>query len=309
MNPQSRTATATADNPIASTRKPWYFFGILSALLTSAFFLPLWDLAQYGLNNDLYSHCWLMPVVVIYLVWMDRDRISYANPDPLRGYSIIPLFLAVASFCIFWINREHWTGERYENYLSSVTFSFVMTVYAAAFLTLGKSTIRSIAFPLFLALFMVPFPVFVKEGIETFFQHTSADAAFWMIKLAGINIFREGLVFHLSSIVMEVAPQCSGIRSSLVLFITSLVASHLFLKTGWKRLAIVLFVVPLAILRNGFRISTLAYLCENISPDMIDSWVHHRGGPLFFALSLIPFFILLYVLWRTEPRNPAREST
>jgi exosortase C (VPDSG-CTERM-specific) len=149
---------------------------------------------------------------------------------------------------------------------------------------------------------MIPFPVIVKEGIETFFQHTSAEAAFWMIKLAGISIYREGLAFHLSSIVMEVAPQCSGIRSSLVLFITSLVASHLFLKAGWKRFAIVLFVIPLAILRNGFRISTLAYLCEKISPDMIDSWVHHRGGPLFFALSLIPFFILLYLLWRTEPK-------
>jgi len=155
---------------------------------------------------------------------------------------------------------------------------------------------------------MVPFPVIVKGAIETFFQHTSAEAAFWMIKLTGINIFREGLVFHLSSIVMEVAPQCSGIRSSLVLFITSLVASYLFLKTGWKRLAIVLFVIPLAILRNGFRISTLAYLCENISPDMIDSWVHKRGGPLFFALSLIPFFILLFILWKTESKASVQNT-
>jgi len=302
MDPQPTISAATANKSMASSRKPWSLFGMLTIALTAAFFLPLWDLAQYGLNNDLYSHCWLMPVVVMYLIWMDRDRISYQDTTPLRVFSIVPLALAVASLSAFWINREQWTGEPYEDYLSSVTFSYVMMVYASAFFTLGKSTLRSITFPLFLALFMIPFPVIVKEGIETFFQHTSAEAAFWMIKLAGISIYREGLVFHLSSIVMEVAPQCSGIRSSLVLFITSLVASHLFLKAGWKRFAIVLFVIPLAILRNGFRISTLAYLCEKISPDMIDSWVHHRGGPLFFALSLIPFFILLYLLWRTEPK-------
>ncbi len=307
MIPQPETATATTDNPTASPRKQWSLFGIITASLTAAYFLPLRDLAQYGLNNDLYSHCWLIPVVVFYLIWLDRDRISYADKAPLRSYSLIPLGLAIASVSAFWVNRDHWIGDRYENYLSSVTYSYVMTVYAAVLFSLGRSTIRSIAFPLFLALFMVPFPILVKEAIETFFQHTSAEAAFWMIKFSGINIFREGLVFHLSSIVMEVAPQCSGIRSSLVLFITSLVASYLFLKTGWKRLAIVLFVIPLAILRNGFRISTLAYLCENISPDMIDSWVHKRGGPLFFALSLIPFFIFLFILWKTEPKATAKK--
>jgi len=303
MNPPLNTADAEARSPIALSQKSWNHFAFLSAALTVVYFLPLRDLVQYGLSNELYSHCWLMPIVAIYLIWMDRDRIDYQNPNPLRAASLIPFALATISFLVFWTNREQWTGDLFENQLSSITLSYVMAIYGAAFLTLGPSVLCSIAFPLFLTLFMIPFPVFVKEAIETFFQYTSADAAFWMIKLVGLNIYREGLVFHLPSIVMEVAPQCSGIRSSLVLLVTSLVASHLFLKTTWKKAALVLFVIPLAIARNGFRITTLAFLCEHISPDMIHSWVHRRGGPLFFLLSLIPFFIVLFLLWRSEPKD------
>jgi hypothetical protein len=31
---------------------------------------------------------------------------------------------------------------------------------------------------------------------------------------------------------------------------------------------------------------------------MIDSPIHHKGGPLFFALSLIPLYLLLWWLRR-----------
>jgi exosortase/archaeosortase family protein len=56
-------------------------------------------------------------------------------------------------------------------------------------------------------------------------------------------------------------------------------------------------------LRNGFRIFTIGELCVHIGPEMIDSPIHHKGGPLFFALSLIPFFILLTWLHRSERRG------
>jgi len=123
-----------------------------------------------------------------------------------------------------------------------------------------------------------------------------------MFRIAGTTVYREGLVFHLPSITMEVAPQCSGIRSSLVLFIVSLVGGQMFLNSNWRRLVLVLVVLPLALLRNGFRVFTLGELCEKIGPHMIDSWVHHRGGPIFFALSLIPFMGLVWWLMRGEAK-------
>jgi exosortase/archaeosortase family protein len=74
----------------------------------------------------------------------------------------------------------------------------------------------------------------------------------------------------------------------------------MFLRSPWRRAVLVLFVIPLGILRNGFRILVIGLLCVNIGPQMIDCPIHHRGGPIFFALSLIPLFLLLWWLRRSE---------
>ena len=86
----------------------------------------------------------------------------------------------------------------------------------------------------------------------------------------------------------------------MVLLITAVLAGHLFLRSGWKRVLLIAVIIPLAIVRNGFRIFVVSELCVRISHNMINSPIHRRGGPLFFALSLIPFFALLLYLRKTE---------
>ena len=90
---------------------------------------------------------------------------------------------------------------------------------------------------------------------------------------------RDGVVFELPGIVLQVAQECSGIRSSWVLFITGLVASHLFLRTRWRRIVLVAFVIPLGILRNGFRILVIGLLSVHVGPHMVDSIIHRQGAP------------------------------
>ena len=71
--------------------------------------------------------------------------------------------------------------------------------------------------------------------------------------------------------------------------------------TGSFLAALVAFVIPLAVLRNGFRIFTIGWLCIEFGPHMIDSFLHRRGGPVFFAASLVPLFALLWWLRRGDP--------
>ena len=96
------------------------------------------------------------------------------------------------------------------------------------------------------------------------------------------------------------APECSGIRSTLVLVISSLVAGQLFLRSPWKRLLFAVIVIPLGIFRNALRIVILGELCIHVDPGFIDSPLHRRGGPVFFLISLIPFLLLLYYLRKTD---------
>jgi len=154
---------------------------------------------------------------------------------------------------------------------------------------------------------MVPMPDAMADALETASKYASAEVANVLFHLSGTPILRAGLVFQLPNITIEVAQECSGIRSSWVLLMTSILAANLFLKTPWKRIVLVAFIIPLAILRNGFRILVIGLLCVNIGPQMIHSVIHRRGGPVFFALSLIPLFVLLWWLRKGETRARPEE--
>ena len=158
------------------------------------------------------------------------------------------------------------------------------------------------AFPLAFLIFLIPLPDAAVSWLENASALASAEAAAMYFAIAGTPLVRQGTIFELPGIVLEVAQECSGIRSSWVLFITSILASHLFLESPWRRLALVAFVIPLGILRNGFRVFVIGVLCVHVGPHMIDSIIHRRGGPLFFALSLVPLFLLLWWLRRREQR-------
>lgn len=197
------------------------------------------------------------------------------------------------------------SGSKFNNvdYLALTTFSFLLFFTGICFLFLGRDTLRKVAFPLGFLLFLVPVPTFLMDRIVTFLQHGSADATQVMFQLARMPFLRSGMEFRLPGISLEVAPECSGIHSTLVLFITSLVAGHLFLRSTWKRTALTLLVIPLALVRNGFRVFTIGELCVHVGPHMVDSPIHRRGGPIFFILSLVPFFLFLYLLARTEVKT------
>ena len=50
------------------------------------------------------------------------------------------------------------------------------------------------------------------------------------------------------------------------------------------------FVIPLGILRNGFRIFVIGMLCVHIGPYMINSKIHRQGGPSFSRCRWFPCY-------------------
>lgn len=253
---------------------------------------------SYSLQNTLYSHVILIPCVSAYFIFLRKD--SLLSDSGGGGWlAIFPLLAAGASLYYRLAGQPSST----ENAMAGTAFAYVAFIWAGGALTLGRQNLKRLTFPLLFLLFMVPFPTQVEAGIETFLQYGSAECAYWMFRIVDTTLFREGLVFNLPGISLQVAPECSGIRSSLVLFITSIVGGQLFLKSNVSRVALALFVIPLALLRNGFRVFVLGELCVHVGPHMIDSAIHHQGGPIFFLLSLIPFFGLVWLFMRRERRK------
>ena len=271
----------------------------LAGVLALLFHRPLSELLRYSLSSDLYSYIPLIPLVSAGLIWLNRaDLCRMANGSP--GVALVPILLGA------WLLIHCWTlvpqrAQLNENdRLSFLTAAFLFLLIGGAFMVFGAGLMRAVAFPASFLMFTVPLPTFFTDWLEGFLQHASADAASALFTSCGATVFHEGLFFRLPGIAIEVAKECSGIHSSLVLMITSLVAGHLFLRSPWKKTALALAVIPLGIIRNGFRIFTLGMLCVHVNPNIIDSPLHHRGGPIFFVLSLVPFFALLFLLRRSE---------
>lgn len=280
---------------------------VVCLIVTALFFAPIRKLIELATSSDLYSHTILIPFVSLYLTWETARAIDIPNSRPARLWSIFPLSLGALSLIVFFTTDFQSSGQdAIEDYLAYSIFAYVCFIIACCFFSLGKETVRTLIFPILFLLFLVPFPSAVREGIQSFFQHTSAELSYWFIKTSGVPIFREGLIFNMPTIVMEVAPQCSGLRSSLVLFIVSMIASFLFLKSPVKRSIFVFLVIPIGILRNAIRILILALQCYHIGPEEIHGWFHRQGGQPLFAVTLIPLFATLYFFWKsekTEKRN------
>jgi exosortase C (VPDSG-CTERM-specific) len=272
--------------------------------LAVCFALPLSQLVQFALHSVLYSHIILVPFASLYLVWLKRRGL----PDGLRPAPRLALALALPGLigvAAWWLGSGLGWKPALQDRLCLLTLSFVSLFWGVCAWRLGGRAVRVVTAALALLVFAAPFPMFLEGAIETFLQHASAEAAYLLLKVSGTPIFRQGLVFVLPGISLEVAPQCSGIHSTLALFITALVAGELFLRRPASKLALALAVVLMGILRNGARIVTLAQLCIHVDPGMLDSDLHRRGGPLFFAASLVPCFLLIWWLHRLDLRaNP-----
>ena len=244
-------------------------------------------------------------MISAWVVFLERDRIFKAlGSDGLAG-SLLLAAAAVVALAAFSMGSRSSTA----NQLSVYIFALLLVWVAGFAFFFGRRSLERARFPLVFLLLTIPIPDFILDKVIYLLQKGSAEIAAVLFDWSGVPVLRDGFVFHLARVNIEVARECSGIRSSLVLFITSILAANLFLKTPWRRVVLIAVVIPLAILRNGFRIFVIGLLCVHLGPQMIHSLIHRRGGPLFFVLSLIPFLFLLWLLRRGDTRESAESET
>jgi exosortase C (VPDSG-CTERM-specific) len=284
-------------------------FALATAVLVLCFAVPLHDLIWFAATSEFHSYILLIPFISAYLVWLKKGRFPICS-HPARDAASVFLTAGTLVLIAYWLFLRSRLKLMEDDYLAVMTVSFLLFLFGICSYFWGREMLRATAFPLCLLTFMVPIPTFAMPTIDAFLQHGSAAAAQGFFSLSGTPFLQSGLTFQLPGITIQVARECSGIQSSMVLLITGLVAGYLFLRSPWNRALLALLMIPLGLLRNGFRVFTIGEFCVHIGPQMINSPIHHKGGPIFFALSLIPLFILLVVLQKSErPGVKARSQT
>lgn len=133
-----------------------------------------------------------------------------------------------------------------------------------------------------------------------FLQCGSTSVAHFLFRILGVPVLRQGFLLTVPGVTIEVAKECSGIRSSMALFITCVFAARLFLRTPWKKLIFVLLSIPLALLKNGVRIVTLTLLSIYVDPSFLTGRLHKQGGFIFFLLALAMLAPVLKLIEKSE---------
>jgi exosortase len=259
----------------------WRFM-LFNIAFVLVFFGPLWDLLRTSWQSEYITYIPFIPFISAYLIYENRRKIfSQQGVAPVPG-----LIIAGVGALILFAGSYGKDLLDHNDHLAVITCSMIVFWSGGFTLIYGVRSLRAASFPLLFLLFAVPIPTVLLEKAITFLQIGSAELSYWFLKLSGMPIARDGFVFYLPTMDIEVAPECSGIRSSLSLVITGVLAAYFFLRTGWARAILMLSIVPIAIIKNGVRIATLSWLGVYVDQRILASDLHRRGGYLFFVLAL-----------------------
>lgn len=258
---------------------------------------PLLSLFSLTQEQEHYSHIVIIPWLSLYVLYLGRKAIFASREwSPWLGSMLIGL-----GALGYWFAGAAILAS---DQLSMTILSLVVVCWGIAVSCFGVTLCRKVSFGLLVLLFMVPFPSFLLDATIGFLQRSSAEATEFLFTVLGVPVFREGFVFSLSNFTIHVAEECSGIRSALSLFITSLVAGHFFLRSTWAKMGLVAIVIPLAIIKNAFRIVGLALLANYVDPSFItDSLLHRSGGIPLFVVALAVLGVFVWLLRWAENRT------
>lgn len=193
--------------------------------------------------------------------------------------------------------------------LAGQVVSFLTFLISGFIAVFGRKSAKAAWFPLAFLGFSIPFPEPLLNRFIYLLQASSADVAETLFDWSGLPVIRDGFFFRLPRLSIEVAKECSGIRSSIALLILALLVAHFSFSRFWKKTVFVVAGLVMMVLKNGVRIATLTILANYVDPDFLYGRLHHEGGVVFFLLGLGLLLPVYWLLKRGEkplavtPRN------
>ncbi len=222
-----------------------------------------------------YSYGIVVPLVSMFLIWRERDRLTHM---PFQGSWIGPV-IALLGFALW-----------YASALSTIPvigqYAFVVVIYGFVLALAGTAVFRAIAVPMFILLFMIPLPAFFSNTLSLNLQLLSSSIGVAIIRLFGISVFLEGNVIDLGTFKLQVVEACDGLRYLFPLMTLAFIVAYFFRATFWKRAVLFLSSIPIAILMNSGRIGIIGVTVEYWGERMAEGILHDFEGWVVFMLSL-----------------------
>ncbi len=284
----------TGKDPFLTATPPrifnrWMIFGVWVSLSLLLFAKPVYGLFQLANQDETASHIVLIPFISAWLLYTERKQLQ-----PERAFVFWPAVMFLVSSVLIALLALNCGTCAPKVRLSTYALSLVLLLITGFAFILGTATAKSSWFALAFLLFSIPIPDIFLRKIIYGLQSGSAAIAELFFDLSGAPVLREGFVFRLPKMSIEVAQECSGIRSSLALLILALLVAHFSFRPLWKKLVFVVAGLSMMLIKNGIRIASLTLLANYVNPAFLTGSLHHQGGVVFFLVGLA---LLLPVFW------------
>jgi exosortase len=278
---------------------PWSF-ALLCGISVILEWPALASTFSLALNREEYTQILLVLPIVAAMIFLDRHLLK-TPPVPGVGWgSAFFVASAVVAALAKWGPGSD-LGTRL-----ALDMLAVAIWWAGAFvLCFGNAAARAFLFPLGFLLWLVPIPLPMLAHVITFLQQWSAFSAQLLFAAVGVPVSQDGFFLTIPGLTLEVAKECSSIRSSLLLVLTTMVLAQVELRSFWRKALLVTVAVPLSVAKNGLRIFTIAMLGTRVDPAYLRGRLHHQGGVIFLVIALLVIFLLLWILRKGEQRRAA----
>jgi exosortase len=275
-----------------STRNLCYLAFWIASLL--AFHAPLASVLALSLGDDRYRYIPVVPLISAFLIHSERERIfRVCQWSPRLG-----LVLLAGAVPLAVLPRQVFANA--DTALFSGVLATILVWIAGFVFCYGTQAFRSALFSFSFLFLAVPLPATWLDQIVFALQKGSAEASYFLFKVLGVPVLRDELHFSLPGVNIEIAQQCSGLNSSLALFIAGLLSAYLFLRFTWSKALLIAVMVPLMIVKNAVRIVSMSWLAVYVSRDYLYGNLHHHGGPLFAVMGLALLLSAVMALRRSE---------
>ncbi len=338
-----RTNITTAMSVALNLRSPSLtkYLGRVLAISAALIFVYATVLAKLGHDwwtDENYSHGLLIPFVIGYLLWSQRDRMARTAQHPSMVWGLVAVLSALVAL---------WAGTAGAELYMQRTSLVVMLVGTVVYFW-GFRLLRLLLVPLFLLLLAIPIPSIIFNKIAFPLQLFASRCAVWAMAAFDIPVLRQGNVIELMPLgghetkKLEVVEACSGIRSLMTLVTLAVVFAYFThprdddkdgvgsggndkpsrpstnfregITSGlsrlqsygfWRSTIIVLSAVPIAIFTNALRVSGTGILARYYGTRVADGFFHSFSG---WVIYVVAFLMLFGVGWLLDRVSPAKSS-
>lgn len=266
--------------------------GIIAVLILWLYWDQVYRLVWFWRSELDWSHGFLIVPFSLYLIHQNRDRIAEAPLRPNWSGAVLMLAGVVAyTFCV----------RNKVVYPQAMTM--LVVIAGAVALMCGWQILRLTAFPMAFLILAMPPPERYYRGITQPLQQFAAGISELALGLLpGVTIMRNGI--NLSALdasgnqlaQFTVAGACSGMRSVLAFITLGMMMAFLTPRPIWHRAVMVLIVLPVALFCNCIRVVVTGLLLIYDWSDLASGTAHSLLGIGTFALGILIYSFVLYLL-------------